>query len=33
MSADVLAKVQAVIADKLEVDASKITPEANFTDD
>ena len=33
MSADVLAKVQAVIADKLEVDAGKITPEANFTDD
>ena len=33
MSADVLAKVQAVIADKLEVDALKITPEANFTDD
>ena len=33
MSADVLAKVQAVIADKLEVDASKITPEANFTHD
>jgi acyl carrier protein len=33
MSADVLAKVQAVIADKLEVEASKIIPEANFTDD
>jgi acyl carrier protein len=33
MSADILAKVQAVIADKLEVDAAKIIPEANFTDD
>jgi acyl carrier protein len=33
MSADVLAKVQAVIADKLEVDASKIIPEANFIED
>jgi acyl carrier protein len=33
MSADVLAKVQAVVSDKLEVEASKITPEANFTDD
>ncbi len=33
MSADVLAKVQAVVSDKLEVDAEKITPAANFTDD
>jgi acyl carrier protein len=33
MSADVLDKVKAVISDKLEVEASKITPEANFTDD
>jgi acyl carrier protein len=33
MSADVLAKVQAVVADKLDVEANKITPEANFTDD
>ncbi len=33
MSADVLAKVQAVVADKLEVEPSKITPAANFTDD
>jgi acyl carrier protein len=33
MSANVLDKVKAVIADKLEVEASKITPEANFTDD
>jgi acyl carrier protein len=33
MSATVLDKVRAVISDKLEVEASKITPEANFTDD
>jgi acyl carrier protein len=33
MSADVLDKVRAVISEKLEVEASKITPEANFTDD
>jgi acyl carrier protein len=33
MSAEVLDKVRSVIADKLEVEASKITPEANFTDD
>lgn len=33
MSADVLDKVKSVIADKLEVEPSKITPEANFTDD
>lgn len=33
MSGNVLDKVKAVISDKLEVEASKITPEANFTDD
>jgi acyl carrier protein len=33
MSANVLDKVKAVISDKLEVEASKITPEANFSDD
>ncbi len=33
MSADVLAKVQAVVSDKLDVDASKVTPEASFAND
>ncbi len=33
MSADIFAKVQAVVADKLDVDAAKITPEASFTND
>ncbi len=33
MSADVLDKVRSVISEKLEVEPSKITPEANFTDD
>ena len=33
MSADVLKKVQDVVSDKLEVEASKIVPGANFTDD
>jgi acyl carrier protein len=33
MSADIFAKVQTVVADKLDVDASKITPEASFTND
>jgi acyl carrier protein len=33
MSADIFAKVQEVVADKLDVDASKITPEASFTND
>ncbi|MFM2304519.1 MAG: hypothetical protein RLZZ135_1931 [Cyanobacteriota bacterium] len=33
MSGNVLDKVKAVISDKLEVEASKITPEANFSDD
>jgi acyl carrier protein len=33
MSADILAKVQEVVADKLDVDASKITPEASFAND
>jgi acyl carrier protein len=33
MSADVLAKVQEVVADKLDVDTSKITPEASFAND
>ena len=33
MSANVLDKVKVVISDKLEVEASKITPEANFSDD
>ncbi len=33
MSADTFAKVQTVIADKLDVEAVKITPEASFTND
>jgi acyl carrier protein len=33
MSADIFAKVQTVVADKLDVDAVKITPEASFTND
>ena len=33
MSADIFAKVQTVVADKLDVDASKVTPEASFTND
>lgn len=33
MSADVLAKVQAVVSEKLDVDASKVTPEASFAND
>jgi acyl carrier protein len=33
MSADVLAKVQEVVSDKLDVDASKVTPEASFAND
>jgi acyl carrier protein len=33
MSADILAKVQEVVADKLDVDASKIVPEASFAND
>jgi acyl carrier protein len=33
MSADIFAKVQEVVADKLDVDAGKITPEASFTND
>jgi acyl carrier protein len=33
MSADIFAKVQEVVADKLDVDVSKITPEASFTND
>jgi acyl carrier protein len=33
MSADVLAKVQAVVSDKLDVDAAKVTPEASFAND
>ncbi len=30
---DVAAKVQAIIVDKLGVDESEVTPEANFTND
>jgi acyl carrier protein len=33
MSADVLAKVQEVVSDKLDVDAAKVTPEASFAND
>jgi acyl carrier protein len=33
MSADIFAKVQTVVADKLDVDAAKITSEASFTND
>ena len=33
MSADIFAKVQTVVADKLDVEASKVTPEASFTND
>jgi acyl carrier protein len=33
MSADILEKVQAVVADKLDVEASKVVPEANFAND
>jgi acyl carrier protein len=33
MSADILDKVKAVIADKLDVEIEKIVPEANFAND
>jgi acyl carrier protein len=33
MSADVLAKVQEVVSEKLDVDADKVTPAASFAND